>query len=262
MAPRPPMSRTLDSLFGLHGRSALVTGSSRGIGAAIALGLSGAGADVVLHARTIQACQSVQGEIESAGRRTRCLAADLADPDAGRTLVESAEQLTGGLDILVINASAQINATLGDIEPADLERQITVNLKSTVGMLQACLPGMAARGWGRVVSIGSINQLRPKSLVTAYAATKAAQHNMIQSLARDYAGRGVLLNTLAPGLIDTDRNRDRQHADPEAWEAYVRNVNWMGRMGRPAEIVGAAVFLASDACSFMTGETVFVTGGS
>ena len=256
------MSQVLDSLFGLRGRSALVTGSSRGIGAAIACGLSGAGARIVLHARTRQACQPVHDDIASAGGQVWSLAGDLSERDAGRTLAEEAERLTGGLDILVINASAQINARLEGIEPVDFERQIAVILKSTVDMLQSCLPKMAARGWGRIVSIGSINQLRPKSLVTAYAATKAAQHNLIQSLARDYAGQGVLLNTLAPGLVDTDRNRGRKQADPEAWEAYVRSVNLMGRMGRPEEIVGAAVFLASDACSFMTGETVFVTGGS
>ncbi len=255
------MSRTLTSLFGLEGKSALVTGSSRGIGAAIARGLSGAGADVVLHARTVQASRSVNAEIANSGGKAWSLACDLADRNAGRELVEEAERLTGGLDILVINASAQINATLEGVEPGDVDLHIEVNLKSTIDMLQACLPRMAARRWGRVVNIGSINQLRPKGIVTVYAATKAAQHNLIQSQARDYAKHGVLLNTLAPGLVDTDRNRGRKLADPEAWEAYLREVNWMGRMGSPEEMVGAAVFLSSDACSFMTGETVFVTGG-
>jgi hypothetical protein len=121
----------------------------------------------------------------------------------------------GPVDILVINASAQVNAVLADLAPEDLALQIDVNLRSTLEMLQAALPRMAARGWGRVVSLGSINQLRPKSIVTAYAATKAAQHNIIQSQARDYARHGVLLNTLAPGLVDTDRNADRRDADPD-----------------------------------------------
>jgi NAD(P)-dependent dehydrogenase (short-subunit alcohol dehydrogenase family) len=112
-----------------------------------------------------------------------------------------------------------------------------------------------------VVSVGSINQLRPKSIVTAYAATKAAQHNIIQSQARDYAKHNVLMNTLAPGLVDTDRNADRRDADPAAWADYVRGLNWMGRAGRPEEMVGAAIFLASDACSFMTGESVVLSGG-
>jgi NAD(P)-dependent dehydrogenase (short-subunit alcohol dehydrogenase family) len=112
-----------------------------------------------------------------------------------------------------------------------------------------------------VVSIGSVNQLRPKGIVTAYAATKAAQHNLIQSQARDFARDNVLLNTLAPGLIDTDRNAHRRNEDPEAWNQYIKTLNWMGRAGQPEEMVGAALFLASDACSFMTGETIFLTGG-
>nr|QED22210.1 SDR family NAD(P)-dependent oxidoreductase [uncultured Alphaproteobacteria bacterium] len=114
---------------------------------------------------------------------------------------------------------------------------------------------------GRIVNIGSINQARPKAIVTGYAATKAAQHNLVQSQARYYAGKGVLLNTLAPGIVDTDRNAQRKNADPAEWDEYVRQVNWMGRAALPDEMVGAALFLASDACSFMTGETIFLTGG-
>jgi len=92
-------------------------------------------------------------------------------------------------------------------------------------------------------------------------AVQAAQHNVIQSQARDYARHGVLLNTLAPGLVDTDRNAGRRDADPAAWDQYVRGLNWMGRAGKPEEMVGAAVFLASDACSFMTGESMVLSGG-
>jgi len=128
-------------------------------------------------------------------------------------------------------------------------------------MLQSTLPTMAEQGWGRVINIGSINQSRPKAIVTAYAATKAAQHNIIQSQAREYAARGVLLNTLSPGLVDTDRNAARKANDPAGWQDYVNQLNWMGRAGLPNEMVGAAIFLASDACSFMTGETVLITGG-
>ncbi len=186
---------------------------------------------------------------------------DLAAPGAGRELIRRAEEVAGPLDILVINASAQINATLDAVKDEDFETQVNVNLRSTVEILQAVLPGMAERGWGRVVNIGSINQLRPKGIVSIYAATKAAQHNLVQSLAREYAANGVLLNTLAPGLIDTDRNASRRDTDPEGWAAYVRQLNWMGRAGHVDEMVGAAVFLASDACSFMTGEAIFLSGG-
>lgn len=250
----------LESVFGLTGRTALVTGSSRGIGAAIAEGLAGAGAHVILHGVKPGAAAPVQHRIVASGGTAQELAGDLSEPGAGRDLIERAEAIAP-VDILVINASAQINAVLSELTPDDLAFQLAVNLGSTVDMLQAALPRMAARKWGRVVSIGSVNQLRPKGIVTAYAATKAAQHNLIQSQARDYARDNVLLNTLAPGLIDTDRNAHRRDEDPEGWAEYVRTLNWMGRAGQPEEMVGAAIFLSSQACSFMTGETVLMTGG-
>ena len=252
---------TLETIFGLHGRVALVTGSSRGIGAAIAVGLAGAGATVVVHGQSLEATAATVAAIKAKGGTALAFAADLAERGAGRRLVEEVEARLGHLDILVVNASAQVNAELADLTEQDFELQVAVNLRSTVEMLQACLPRMAARGWGRVVSIGSINQLRPKAIVTAYAATKAAQHNLIQSQARDYARHGVLLNTLAPGLVDTDRNAGRKAADPQGWDDYVRTLNWMGRAGQADEMVGAAIFLASDACSFMTGESIVLSGG-
>lgn len=252
---------SLQDVFGLSGRVALVTGSSRGIGAAIARGLAGAGATVIVHGQSEASTVETLALIERDGGQALALSGDLGERGAGRRLVEAAEELAGHLDILVVNASAQVNADLAHLTEEDLDLQLVVNLRSTVEMLQACLPAMAARGWGRVVNIGSINQLRPKAVVTAYAATKAAQHNIMQSQARDYARHGVLLNTLAPGLVDTDRNAGRKQADPDGWEAYVRELNWMGRAGNPSEMVGAAIFLASDACSFMTGETVVLSGG-
>ncbi|TCR98682.1 SDR family oxidoreductase [Rhizobium sp. BK418] len=250
----------LETVFGLKGRTALVTGSSRGIGAAIAEGLASAGAHVILHGTKPGGADTVRQRILAFGGRVDELAADLSAPQAGRELVERAEAIAP-VDILVINASAQINATLADLSAEDLAFQISVNLGSTIDMLQAALPRMSSRKWGRVVSIGSVNQLRPKAIVTAYAALKAAQHNLIQSQARDYAQHNVLLNTLAPGLIDTDRNAHRRDHDPEGWANYARTLNWMGRAGQPEEMVGAAIFLSSQACSFMAGESIFLTGG-
>lgn len=250
----------LETIFGLAGRTALVTGSSRGIGAAIARGLAGAGARVIVHGSRAGAADVTRDTIAVDGGSAVAIAGDLAAPGGGRAVAEAAEAIAP-VDILVLNASAQVNATLAELAPEDLALQIDVNLRATVDLLQTLLPRMAERGWGRVVGIGSINQLRPKAIVTAYAATKAAQHNLIQSQARDYARFNVLLNTLAPGLVDTDRNAGRRDADPAAWAEYVRTLNWMGRAGRPDEMVGAAIFLASDACSFMTGETVVLSGG-
>ncbi|MDK1493199.1 SDR family oxidoreductase [Sinorhizobium sp. 7-81] len=254
------MTKYLD-IFSLKGRTALVTGSSRGIGASMARGFAAYGARVVLHGQRSGATDEVEQAIRAAGGHAVSIHGELSPAGAGREIVAEAVAAAGPLDILVVNASAQINGTFDDVTIEDFATQIDVNLRSTVEMLQAVLPGMAERGWGRVVNIGSINQLRPKSIVSIYAATKAAQHNLIQSLARDYAARGVLLNTLAPGLVDTDRNAARRDSDPEGWANYVRTLNWMGRAGTPDEMVGAALFLASDACSFMTGEAVFVSGG-
>ncbi|SFU15067.1 NAD(P)-dependent dehydrogenase, short-chain alcohol dehydrogenase family [Pseudovibrio denitrificans] len=253
--------RTPNEIFNLTGRTALVTGSSRGIGAAIAKGLAGAGATVVVHGHKQDACANTLEEIRAGGGTAYSIGQDLSAPRAGREAIKKAEAVAGPVDILVINASAQINAVLEDLAPEDLEFQFNVNVRSTLEMLQTCLPVMAERKWGRVVSIGSVNQLKPKQIVTAYAATKAAQHNIMQSLARDYARDNVLLNTLAPGLIDTDRSAGRKAEDPEGFAEYVRQLNWMGREGTTDEMVGAALLLASDACGFMTGESIFMTGG-
>lgn len=249
------------NLFSLVGRTALVTGSSRGIGAAIARGLAAHGARVVVHGQSVGDTTTVEREIAQAGGMAISVHGELRHLGAGRDLIANAEAAAGPLDIVVVNASAQINGEFGDVSNADFQLQVEVNLRSTFEMMQAVLPGMAARGWGRIVNIGSINQLRPKSIVAVYATTKAAQHNLMQSLARDYAKHGVLLNTLAPGLVDTDRNADRRDADPEGWADYVKGLNWMGRAADPEEMIGAALFLASNACSFMTGETIILSGG-
>ncbi|MGH6861371.1 MAG: SDR family NAD(P)-dependent oxidoreductase [Phyllobacterium sp.] len=250
-----------ETLFRLEGKRALVTGSSRGIGAAIAQGLASFGAEVVVHGSTEHSTRDTCADIQAAGGNTHGVGADLSVANAGKLLISAAEQLGGPIDILIVNASAQVNGQIETISDENFALHLAVNLRSTIDMLQACLPGMAERGWGRVVSIGSINQFRPKPVVTMYAATKAAQHNLMQSLARQYAPHGVLLNTLAPGLIDTDRNADRRDSDPAGWEVYVRDLNWMGRAGHVNEMVGAAVFLSSNACSFMTGESIVMTGG-
>lgn len=253
---------TPNAIFTLDGRRALVTGSTRGIGKAIARALAGAGAHVIVHGTRQADAETAAEAIRHDGGKADAIAADLSEQGAGRRLMENVETGFGPIDILVINASAQRNAELDGVTDGDLQFQIDVNITAAIGMLQTCLPQMAERGWGRVIGVGSINQSAPKPIVTAYAMTKAAQHNLIQSQARAYAGTGVVLNTLAPGLIDTDRNADRKDADPEAWSAYCKSANWMSRSGRAEEMSGAALFLSSDACSFMTGECITLSGGT
>ncbi len=142
----------------------------------------------------------------------------------------------------------------------EIAREVAVNFTATIALLQAALPGMRARGYGRVLAIGSINQTRPEPELAVYAALKAAQHNLVLALARSLAPFGVTLNTLSPGLIATERNRWRR-TDVAAWAEIERAANPMGRAGVPDEMVGAALLLCSDAARFITGADLQATGG-
>jgi NAD(P)-dependent dehydrogenase (short-subunit alcohol dehydrogenase family) len=252
-------------LFDLSGKRALVTGAGRaqGIGAAIAAGLSDFDAQVAIHVgRDDASGEGVRNNFQQSGRSCELFVQDLSKPGAGKQLIETVQADFGDIDILVLNAAAQVNGNFEDLTAEQYELQVNVNMRSTFEILQCVLPKMAQRGWGRIVNIGSINQRAPKSIVSIYAATKAAQHNLIQSLARSYADRGVILNTLAPGLVDTHpQRREGNPGATQAWNDYVAQLNWMGRAGQVEEIVGAAVYLSSPACSFMTGEAIFPAGG-
>ena len=255
-------------LFSLAGRHALVTGGSMGMGRAIALTLAEAGADLAVQAAPgadarlglPDAAAVTRDAIAALGRRCVVIKADFAIAgDATRTATE-AQAALGRIDVLVICASAQAREALAEISAAELQSQFAINFAATVELLQAAVPPMAERGWGRVLSIGSVNEWRPEPTLGVYAALKAAQHNLIINLAREYAGRGVVLNTLAPGLVATERNRWRQQ-DAADWARIQQAANPMRRAGRPEEIAGAALLLCSDAASFITGANLQATGG-
>lgn len=254
--------------FAIPGRRALVTGGSMSIGRAIALGLAEAGADVAIHhaveadaaAGRPAAADEVAHEITARRVRALSLAADFREAGAARGVVEAVCAAFGGLDILVVCASVQARLALSAVTTAEIARQTAVNLAATVELLQGALPGMRARRWGRVLSIGSVNQTRPEPELGIYAALKAGQHTLMLSLARDAAPDGVTLNTLSPGLIATERNRWRR-SDPAEWAAIQRAANPMARAGTPEDMVGAALLLCSDAGAFITGADLQATGG-
>jgi NAD(P)-dependent dehydrogenase (short-subunit alcohol dehydrogenase family) len=141
-----------------------------------------------------------------------------------------------------------------------IERQVRVNFTATIELLQAVLPAMRERGFGRILTIGSVNQTAPESVLSVYAALKSAQHNLSFNLAREYARYGVTLNNLSPGLIATERNRWRRE-DPGAWRAIEETCSPMRRAGKPSEMAGAALLLCSDAGSYITGADLQATGG-
>jgi NAD(P)-dependent dehydrogenase (short-subunit alcohol dehydrogenase family) len=255
-----PSAPSAARLFDLSGRVALVTGSSRGIGRAIALGLADCGSAVAIHcASRVQEAQSVAGTIEAAGRRATAIAADLSSAQACRELVAETTARLGHIDILVLNASAEIRRDWRDVSDDDFDIQVAVNFRAPLLLMQSVVPGMADRGWGRVVSIGSIQEVKPNPRLLVYAALKCAQANVIVNLARQYAARGVTLNNLAPGAIGTERNA--AVLQDAAYRSRVEAQIPARRLGVPDDCVGACLLLCTEAGSYITGTTLFVDGG-
>jgi len=176
-------------------------------------------------------------------------------------VVAAATTGLGGVDILVLCASIQPRTPFLEVTGDEIQRQFQINFRATVELLQAALPAMKANGWGRVLTVGSINQVRPEPDLAIYAALKSAQHNLCVNLARQYAPFNVMINNLSPGLVATERNRWRRQ-DAEVWRNIQATVaRPIGRAAEPDEMVGAAVLLCSDAASYIAGTDLMVTGG-
>jgi NAD(P)-dependent dehydrogenase (short-subunit alcohol dehydrogenase family) len=251
------------SLFDLTGRRALVTGARRGIGRAIALALAAQGAEVAVHhagaADEARDAEAVVAEIAGRNGAARAFAADFAQRGEAGRLAERIGQELGPVDILVLNASIELLEEYEGISDVTFDRQIDLNLRAPLQLVQALLPGMKARGWGRVLTIGSIQQLRPHPQMLIYAGTKAAQLNWVRNLARHIGGDGVTVNNLAPGTIWTARN-DARLSDPAIRREMEQRIP-LGRVGKPEDLVGAALLLCSDAGSYINGADLFVDGG-
>ncbi|MCF7838225.1 MAG: SDR family oxidoreductase, partial [Candidatus Marinimicrobia bacterium] len=229
-------------LFDLAGRTALVTGSSRGIGKAIAQILGQAGAQVFVHgSRPSEALDATLAEFRAHGLEAASCCADIADSAANRKLAAE----VGPVDILVLNASIQYKTQWTEIDTGQFAAQINTNLRSTIELIQGFAPAMLARGWGRIVVVGSVNQDRQHPELAVYSATKSAGLNLCQNFARQFAPAGVTVNNLAPGVIDTDRN-----AEALANEAYRQQVLARipsGVIGVPEDCAGLALVLCSAA---------------
>ncbi len=239
----------------LDGRTALVTGAARGIGRAIALELARAGARVILLARSADALESVRAEIEAAGGEAVALAADVADP----ALPARVAALEPGVDVLVNNAAAF--ATYGPVErvdQAEIDRVLDVDLAACLRLTRAVLPGMKARGFGRVLHVGSVAGALGGAGQVAYSTAKAGLRGLTVSVAVESARRGVTSNLLELGLVTTERTTAA--IDPAIREALVRNTP-VGRPGTPEEVAAAARFLASPAAGYITGAVIPVAGG-
>ncbi|QDC11319.1 glucose 1-dehydrogenase [Oceanicola sp. D3] len=243
-------------IFDLTGRRALVTGSSMGIGAALAKGLAEAGASVVLNARNAERLEEAAEGLRASGADVETLAFDVTDASAVREAVEGYGK---PLDILVNNAGMQHRGPLEDFEPEDFDRLMRTNVNSAFYVGQAVARGMIARGAGKIINIASVQSLLARPGIAPYTASKGAITNLTKGMATDWAKHGLNCNAIAPGYFDTPLNAALV-ADPE-FSAWLEKRTPAGRWGKVEELVGACVFLASDAASFVNGHTLFVDGG-
>ncbi len=247
--------------FDLTGRIALVTGGRREIGRAIAVALGGLGATVAVHHRgtadEAPDAEATVAAITGEGGKAAAFGQDFATPGAGRALAATALGALGHVDILVLNASIELVEGFEEISDEHFDRQVNVNLRATFELLQELTPRMAARGWGRVVTIGSVQQQRPSPRMFVYAGSKSMQYNWARNLSRVYGTKGVTVNNIAPGAIATARNREQMQTGRAQIEARIP----VGRVGTPDDIVGAAMLLCTDAGRYVNGIDLPVDGG-
>lgn len=243
--------------FSLEGKRALVTGSSRGIGSAIAKRLAEAGARVILHCSgNTEKCEAVKTEIEKKGGVVDAvISADLKDPGAADKIAREA----GDIDILVLNASIQYRKKWEEITIEEFYDQINCNLLSSMLLIQKFVPHMRAKKWGRIVTIGSVQEAKPHPDMLVYSSSKAAQTSMAKSLALQLAADGITVNNVAPGVIYTDRNREVL-SNPDYAAAVTASIP-LGYYGDKDDCSGAVLLLCSDAGRYITGQSIYVDGG-
>ncbi|MBM3215330.1 SDR family oxidoreductase [Candidatus Poribacteria bacterium] len=246
--------------FRLDGRVAIVTGGSKGLGEAMALGLAEAGANVTITSRHLDECEAVATSISAAtGRDVLPLQADVTSPDEVGGMAQETLDRFGRIDILVNNAGVNVRTSTLELSLDDWQRVIDINLTGPLLCAQAVLPTMLEQKHGRIINMSSILGAVGLASRSPYTATKGGLLNMTRAWGLEYAGTGVTVNAVCPGPFDTPMNRPLTQ-NPEAYQAFLSKIP-MGRWGDTVELASVIVFLASDASSFMTGSALFVDGG-
>jgi gluconate 5-dehydrogenase len=250
----------VNSLFDITGKLAFVTGSSRGLGNALAVGLAEAGARVLLHGRDATALAKAQEQLTAiTGTDTPAVSFDVTDQAAVRDGVAALIAEHGVPDVLVNNAGIQRRAPFNEFDPADWDDIVAANLSSAFYVSQQVTRGMAERGSGKVVNIGSVQSMLARQTIAPYSATKGGLVMLTKGMAADLARFNIQVNAISPGYFATEMNKAL--VEDEAFNAWVINRTPAQRWGKFEELVGTLVYLASDASSFVSGQNIFVDGG-
>jgi NAD(P)-dependent dehydrogenase (short-subunit alcohol dehydrogenase family) len=249
----------LSHLLSLEGKTAVIVGGTSGIGRALSVGLADAGADVIASARRKEQVEETAAEIEARGKRTLRVPSDVSDRPSLENLLAQTLEHFGKVDILINCAGRIKRAPTLTFPEEEWQSILDTNLTGTLRACQIFGRHMLDRGYGRIVNIASLNTFVAFSQVAAYAASKAAVASLTRSLAVEWSQHGVLVNAIAPGVFRTALNAELLDSTPRGKELLMRTP--MGRFGKTEEVVGAAIYLSSDAASYVTGQVLVVDGG-
>jgi len=248
-----------DGLFDLSGRVAIVTGTSRGLGQYMARALAKAGADLVLTSRTRESLRAFEAEVTGLGRRAVSLELDVRNQESIERMAAEAEKAFGHLDILVNNAGCNVRKPALDVTWDDWNLILDTNLRGSFFAAQAVARRMIARGYGRIINIGSVTSVAGYAGLGPYGASRGGIRQLTMSLADDWGKHGVTVNCLAPGWFRTEQNKVLY--ENKEWVEYLCDRIPVKRPGRPEDLDAAVVFLAAEASRYVTGQTLLVDGG-